>query len=155
VSDGFSTVSALAPSGQAKRLKMWESCPCFLPFTWSEILPKVSCLLSCCWPLDVVKLEVGLDLLPGFPAISVGLEIDFFVLETAPEPLGEDVVDRPVFAIHAQLSAWLVQNRLDKSLGSKLGSLVSIDDLHRELRPNPRQSLQAKTHFKGVGQLPG
>ena len=53
------------------------------------------------WPLGVVKPKVGVDLSPSFAAISVGFEIDFFVLEAAPEPLGEDVVDRSALAIHA------------------------------------------------------
>ena len=52
-------------------------------------------------PLAVVKLEVGVDLLPGFESIAVFSEVNFFVLEAAPEPLGEDVVDRSALAIHA------------------------------------------------------
>src|SRR5271163_1791265 len=51
--------------------------------------------------LVVVEFEVGGDAVARLRHVVVGLEIDFLVLEAAPQPFHEDVVGKAAAAVHA------------------------------------------------------
>ena len=60
-------------------------------------------------PPVIVEVEILGQVLPDFLGIGVVMQIDFFVLHGPPEALGEDVVQCPAFAIHADLHLGLLQ----------------------------------------------
>ena len=64
--------------------------------------PIAQCLV---WPLVVIEVHVGINSGSGFTHALVGSEIHFFILDGPPQPLHEDVVQVPPFAVHADLDA--------------------------------------------------
>lgn len=72
--------------------------------------------------------EVGL----GFDLRAVALEVDLVMLDRAPQPLDEDVVEAAALAVHGQLHAGREQ-RLGKLGGGKLAALVGVEDLRRAI----------------------
>jgi hypothetical protein len=52
-------------------------------------------------PLVVVEREPPADAQTSFTRRAVRLDENFLVLQTAPQPLNEDVVQKPAFTIHA------------------------------------------------------
>ena len=53
----------------------------------------------------VVEIEPICDLRLGFCDRDIGLEINLFIFQAAPQPLAEDVVETPAFAVHADTNA--------------------------------------------------
>ena len=54
-------------------------------------------------PLRVVKVELGFD--AGFQVFHcfIAFKVDVLVLETSPKTLNSDVVQSPLFSVHADL----------------------------------------------------
>ena len=65
--------------------------------------------------LMIVEPDPSLDACPGFHHRLIGFEIDFLILQTAPQPLDEDIVRPAAFSIHADCNVGrvLVQSLLD------------------------------------------
>src|SRR5690606_19256636 len=54
-------------------------------------------------PLVIEKLEIATDSLASLDQRIVRIEIDLFVLQRAPQPFDEDVIDVTAAAVHADL----------------------------------------------------
>ena len=82
--------------------------------------------------LGIVKLEVTPDLASGFAHRLVGVQVDVFVFERTPQPLDENVVSPPAFAIHTDLDALFFEPSGEGFTG-ELTSLIGVEDLRRAL----------------------
>jgi hypothetical protein len=76
----------------------------------------------------VVEGEVALDTGPGRGHRVVGVQVDFLILEGAPEPLDEDVVPPAPETIHADLDAVIEEQTRERGTG-ELRALVGVEDL--------------------------
>ena len=72
---------------------------------------------------------------PGLRHRFVGLEIDLLVLQTAPQPLDEDIIHPTSFPIHADADAGRFQCT-GKLLTGELRALIGIEDLRRPVNLN-------------------
>src|SRR5690606_8656590 len=79
------------------------------------------------WPLEVVELEVALDAASRFARRVVGVQVHLLVLQRAPQPLDEDVVDAAALAVHADLHA-APQQGPGEGVGRELRALVGVED---------------------------
>src|SRR5579885_3337421 len=87
-------------------------------------------------PLVVVEAEVAGQALPRFARRARGLQGHLLILDGAPEALGEDVVQGPTFAVHADLDAALLQAAQVLRAG-EVAAPVAVPDrgaAHRERR---------------------
>ena len=78
----------------------------------------------------VVELDPVPDLVTSVWDGVVGVEINLFVFEAAPEALNEDVVDPAAFAIHADFYVSIFEY-LGKCLTGELAALVGVEDFGR------------------------
>lgn len=99
------------------------------------------------WALLVVKSEVLVKASPGVAAVVVTLDIHFLVFERTPQTLGENIVDGPSLAVHAQVDA-LSGDLLRKGQGGKLRPLVGVDDARLEHGASLLQRLEQKATSK-------
>ena len=53
----------------------------------------------------VVAFDVASDLFGGIMAVFVCLQVNFFILETAPEPFDDDIVNPCSLTVHADAHA--------------------------------------------------
>ena len=79
---------------------------------------------------------------------------DLLVLDSPPEPLDENVVEDPPFAVHADGDAVGLQN-VGKILACELRSLVGVEDLRDAEGKSLFEGLHAKGGVEGKGYLPG
>jgi len=70
----------------------------------------------------VVEVEEISQSQPRFPDSLYFLPIDVLILDRPPEPLYENVIQRPPAAVHADLDT-LVQQRVGEAGGGELGTL--------------------------------
>ena len=80
--------------------------------------------------LDVVPAEVVCDVSPGCGLTVIGLEVDAFVIRTAPHPLDKYVVTPGTSSIHGKLAIF-VQHRIGEVARCELTALVGVDDLRK------------------------
>ena len=78
-------------------------------------------------PLVIVELEVVVESGGQVRYRSVLLDVDILVLDRAPEPLNEDVIEDPTAAIHADTNACHRQ-LAGEITRSELNALVSVED---------------------------
>jgi hypothetical protein len=68
------------------------------------------------------------DGLPGLADGLVGMQVNFFVLDLAPDQFDEHVVAPAALSIHADGDALLLQST-DEGLACKLTTFVGVEDL--------------------------
>src|SRR6266498_3019312 len=76
----------------------------------------------------IVEVEIAADPTPRLFRIAVVVEIDLFVLERAPETFGQNVIQRPPFAIHADFHSDLLQS-LGIERRSEVRASIAVPDL--------------------------
>lgn len=76
-------------------------------------------------PLHIVEGHPGGDAGSGFAAIGVGFEVHLLVLERAPQPLGEDVVEPAATPVHRDADI----GSLEPACEGRTGELAAIDGL--------------------------
>src|SRR5208337_4562834 len=104
--------------------------------------------------LVVVEAEVVADAGARLGHVVVGVQVDLLVLERAPEPLDEDVVQTAALAVHADGDAALAQRRREGFRG-ELRALVGVEDLRlAEASERLLQRLDAEAGVERVGQAP-
>src|SRR5438094_6751073 len=87
------------------------------------------------------------------PWRSVIPQIDVFILDCPPEPLNEDVVERPTFAIHTDLyTSFLQQPRVVGS--AEMAALIAVPDPWRRVCQCLADRLQDKRQFQRIIQRP-
>ena len=59
--------------------------------------------------LRIVKFQPGANTGLGFGHSRISMEVDLLIFEAAPQPLDEDVVHAPAFAVHADRDAMPLQ----------------------------------------------
>ena len=84
-------------------------------------------------PPEIVEVEVPCELLAGLFRIGIVMQIDFFVFHSAPQALGEDVVQGTAFAIHADAHLRLLES-VDVLRTSEVAALIAIPDRRGGLR---------------------
>ncbi len=84
----------------------------------------------------------------------VGLEVEFFVFDRAPQAFDEHVVQCSAPSVHADANAFFLQPFCESG-GSELRPLVGVEDLGCAAGEGFTQSLQTEIHLQGVGQPPG
>ena len=77
--------------------------------------------------LVVVELEVGRQALPGLAWMGVLVQVDFFIFDRAPQPLGENVVERSAASIHTDLDTGLLQG-LKVLRAGEVAALIAVPD---------------------------
>ena len=75
----------------------------------------------------VVEVEVGINAGLQVFHCFVAFKVDVLVLETSPQTLNSDVVQSPVFSVHADLNV-VINKNFDKDIRCKLASLVCVED---------------------------
>jgi len=106
------------------------------------------------WPFPIIEFEP-----PGNPPCrlqdaAVVVQVNLFVLERAPQPFHEDVVEGPAAPVHGDPDS-LVQESFRESLARELASLVAVEDPGPAKIQGFLQRLQAEARVQGVGQFPG
>ena len=78
-------------------------------------------------PRRVVEVEVGIY--AGFQVFHclIAFKIDVLVLETSPKTLNSDVIQSPLFSVHADLNV-VIDKNFYKNIRCKLASLVCVED---------------------------
>src|SRR5690242_8914323 len=77
--------------------------------------------------LEVVELEVARYARTSLDEVTIGVQVDLFVFQRAPQPLDEDVVQAASFAVHADAYSGVTQNARER-LGGELRPLVCVED---------------------------
>ncbi len=104
--------------------------------------------------LVIVELEVVVESGGQVRYGSVLLDVDVLVLDRAPEPLNEDIVEDPTAAVHADANTRRLQLAGEIASG-KLNALVRVEDFWLSVPERQAQGGQAEGAIKCVGQLPG
>lgn len=78
-------------------------------------------------PRCVVEVEVGIYAGLQLFHCLIAFKVDVLVLETSPKTLNSDVVQSPVFSVHADLDV-VIDKNFDKNIRCKLASLVCVED---------------------------
>ena len=78
-------------------------------------------------PGCVVEVEVGINAGLQVFHCFVTFKVDVFVLETSPKTLNSDVIQSPVFSVHADLDV-VIDKNFDEYIRCKLASLVCVED---------------------------
>lgn len=78
--------------------------------------------------LGVVEVEVSYQSLSKLPRRLVGAQVDILVLDAAPEPFDENVVDPAAFAVHADVDI-VVFEHTGEGVAGELHPLVGVEDL--------------------------
>ena len=92
----------------------------------------------------------------GHPALSVadrliGMEIDFLIFETPPQPLDKDIVPPPPGSIHADLNSMSLQ-KPGEFLAGELTALIRVEDLWGAIAG---EGLLHRVHTEIRGQCSG
>jgi hypothetical protein len=80
------------------------------------------------WALIVVKGQVIADPLASFAGAVIVFQVDFFVLDRTPQPLGENIVYGSSPAVHADLDLG-IQQALSVFRTGKVAALITVPDL--------------------------
>src|SRR6266545_8381415 len=94
----------------------------------------------------IVEVEIAADPTPRLFRIAVVVEIDLFVLERAPETFGQNVIQRPPFAIHADFHSDLLQS-LGIERRSEARALIAVPDLKRSSTQGAFDALHHEGHL--------
>ena len=78
-------------------------------------------------PRRVVEVEVGIYAGLQVFHCFVAFKVDVLVFEASPKTLNPDVVQRPVFSVHADLDVEIDKN-FDEYIRCKLASLVCVEN---------------------------
>src|SRR5215470_11077990 len=73
-------------------------------------LPRRAITEALVLTLLIVETEPGADAGPGLGAGCIGIEVDFFVFEAAPQPLDKDVVHAAALAVHTDRDPMVFQS---------------------------------------------
>ena len=90
---------------------------------------------------------------PCFPDGLDFLQVDMFVLDRAPKPFHENVVQRPPAPVHADPDP-LVQQRLRKARGGELRTLIRVEYLAPPLLQYLPHGLDAEVRIQRGAQRP-
>src|ERR1044071_6200374 len=71
------------------------------------------------WPFVVVERKPATNPAPRFGHRVIDLEEDLLVFQAAPQPLDEDVVEEPAFAVHADPDIRSEERRVGKECRSR------------------------------------
>src|SRR6266511_4199646 len=97
-------------------------------------------------PTIIVEVEIAADPTPRLFRIGVVMEINFFVLERPPETFGQNVIQRPPFAVHADPHSDLLQS-LGVERRSEVRALIAVPD------PTPSNTQAALDALHDEGHL--
>src|SRR6516162_4664251 len=78
--------------------------------------------------LFVIEAEPGANAGLCLGDTGIGMQVDLLILQTAPQPLDEDVVHTATFAIHADGDTAPIEHCDDLGVG-ELAALVGVEDL--------------------------
>lgn len=85
--------------------------------------------------MRAVELEIGRQLLARFGDALIRMQINVLVLDAAPWPFDEHVIDPTALAVHADLDGMVAQHLGEVGTG-ELTALVGIEDLRRTVLGN-------------------
>src|SRR5215471_6787705 len=103
--------------------------------------------------LVVVEFKVGGDAAARLYHAVVSLEVNFLVLDAAPQALNEDVVGKAAAAVHADRNAMGAQQRSEAIVG-ELAALVGVEDLGSAVAQRFLQRLDAEAGLEQIGEAP-
>src|SRR5262245_20525107 len=92
-------------------------------------------------PLPIIELKISAQARDRLRYGFVITDVDVFILDASPEPLNEDVVQRPPSPVHADGDLALFENPGERAAG-ELRTLISVEDL----RPGYLQRLIQRAH---------
>ena len=105
-------------------------------------------------PLVVVELEIFFQALFCIIYSVVGVEINFFIFDTAPESFNKDVITPAAFSVHADLDVVIFQH-VGKFQAGDLAALVGVEDFRPAITiDSPLYRLDAKFFSQRVRQSP-
>src|SRR5262245_11923398 len=94
--------------------------------------------------LPIVELKISTQARDGLRRGFVITDVDVFVFDASPEPLNEDVVQRPASPIHTDGDLALFENPGERATG-ELRTLIRVEDLR--LRHLQRSVQRAHTEL--------
>jgi|GEM_PF-5692628 len=100
----------------------------------------------------VVKLNVLLNASPRFLGRDVIVQIDVFVLQAAPEPLGKDIVQRAFLPVHTDANLGVARPG-QVFLAGEMAALVAIEDLGLPICQRPFDGVQDETNVQRLIQF--
>ena len=104
-------------------------------------------------PPVIVKAEIVGQGASGVARAVVLFQVHLFVLDRAPEALGEDVIQGSTAAIHTDLDAG-VREQLGVLRAGEMAALVAIPDQRLGLAQSLLHGSQHERHFQRLVQLP-
>ena len=105
-------------------------------------------------PLGIEERHVPSDQCTRLRDAVVGLQVDLLILQTAPQPFDEDIVDPPALAVHADADAVSLKHR-GECLAGELTALIGIEDLRPPVGGQGLlQRFDAKIGIQHIRQLP-
>src|SRR6516162_6334041 len=104
--------------------------------------------------LFVIEAEPGANAGLCLGDTGIGMQVDLLILQTAPQPLDEDVVHTATFAIHADGDTAPIEHCDDLGVG-ELAALVGVEDLRPAVSGQRfLQGLDAEVRAERVRQSP-
>ena len=105
--------------------------------------------------LLVIKVDILVDPFVQFQIVLITIQVDVFILETAPKPFYCYIVRSPSLAIHAEPDTF-AQYLFNKGIGSKLAHLLSNAALRQPLLRNGRiQRVDTEVGSQRIAEFPG
>ncbi len=99
-----------------------------IDFHWREVLAGV--IVRAVRPTFVVEAEEGREVRRGLGQVSVAAQVDLVVLDRAPEPFDENIIETPALAVHRELHA-AGEQWLGEFCRGELATLVSVENFRR------------------------
>src|SRR6516164_8121889 len=104
--------------------------------------------------LFVIEAEPGANAGLCLGDTGIGMQVDLLILQTAPQPLDEDVVHTAAFAIHADCDTAPIEHCDELGVG-ELAALVGVEDLRPAVSGQRfLQGLHAEVRAERVRQSP-
>ncbi len=101
------------------------------------------------WAAGVVEVQIASQGAPGLRAGVLGPQVNFLVLDGAPQSLDEDIVSPATLAVHADTDVVLLE-QVGKCQRRELTALVGIEDLWRAvLVDGIDHGIQTELHIQG------
>ena len=104
-------------------------------------------------PTGIVKLEVVRQALAGVSRTVVLMQIDFFIFNSSPQALSENIVEGATTTIHADLGASRFE-QVGVLRTGELATLIAIADGRRGQRQGALGGGQHKGHFQSLVEFP-
>ena len=115
---------------------------------WSESVKRAV------WPFEVVFIEVSVEQFFELPSVLRLMEVDAFILYTAPQAFYESVVRGPALAVHADPDV-VESEQPCEVVGCELAALIGVEDARTATRGQRIvERIDTERGVEGIAHLP-